>query len=172
MSTRSRRTASGSSRADGRRTPAAAPETRGTVDPTPLWAKVLWVIGLAVSVYLTWDHYNASSTLVCPEGEFLNCESVTTSPWSYLFGVPVALLGLVYMVEGVLFAFVQWRRLTPEQGRRSALLLTGVGLLFVLYLVWAELVMIGQVCTWCTVVHVIVAVLFLYYLANWYALRD
>ena len=44
-----------------------------------------------------------------------------------------------------------------------------VYLLFVLYLVWAEFVMIGQICSWCTVVHVITAVLFVFYLTTFVA---
>ena len=51
------------------------------------------------------------------------------------------------------------------------MLLTGAGVLFVLYLVWAELVMLGQICSWCTVVHVVTAALFVYYLATWVARR-
>jgi uncharacterized membrane protein len=137
-------------------------------DPSPLWIKLLWIAALAVSAYLTWAHYAADGTLACAEGSFVNCESVTSSQWAYLFGIPVALLGLLYNVVGVGFAFVG-RRLGLARGRLVGLALTGVGLLFVLYLVWAEFVMIGQICSWCTVVHVITAVLFVFYLTTYFA---
>lgn len=135
-------------------------------EPSPIWIKMLWLAALAVSAYLTYDHYAADSVLACAEGSFVNCASVTSSQWAYLFGVPVALLGLLYSVGGVAFAFLG-RRLGLPRGRLVGMLYTGVGLLFVLYLVWAEFVMIGQICTWCTVVHVITAVLFIFYLTTW-----
>ena len=135
-------------------------------DPSPLWVKLLWVAALAVSAYLTYDHYAADSVLACSAGTFVNCESVTTSQWAYVLGVPVALLGLVYNLGGVAFAYLG-RRLGLRRGRLVGTLYTGVGILFVLYLVFAEFVLIGQICTWCTVVHVITAVLFIFYLATW-----
>lgn len=132
-------------------------------DPTPLWAKLLWVVNLLVSAYLTWDHYNAAAVLVCPEGEFANCASVTSSPWAYLLGIPMALLGLLYNAAGVAFAFAG-RRFGLRRGRLVGLVLTALGMVFVLYLVWVEFVMLGQICLWCTVIHVVTAVLFIYYL--------
>lgn len=138
------------------------------VDPSPMWVKLLWVANLLVSAYLTWDHYNADAVLVCPEGDFVNCASVTTSPWAYLFGIPVALLGLFYCLGGLAFALFG-RRLGLARGRLVGVAYTGLGILFVLYLVWAEFVMIGQICSWCTVVHVITAVLFVFYLASYFA---
>lgn len=137
------------------------------VDPSPLWVKVLWVVSLLVSAYLTWEHYAADAVLVCPEGEFINCASVTTSPWAYLLGIPVALLGLLYNLGGVAFALVG-KRLEVRTARLVGLLYTGIGMLFVLYLIWAEFVMIGQICLWCTVVHVVTGVLFVYYLAAYF----
>ena len=148
--------------------PAGAAVRVGAADPSPLWIKLLWVANLLVSAYLTWEHYNADVVLVCPEGDFVNCASVTTSPWAYLLGIPVALLGLLYNIAGVAFAFAG-RRLGLRRGRLVGLVFTGVGMLFVLYLVWAEFVMIGQICSWCTVVHVITAVLFVYYLTVYFA---
>ena len=146
----------------------AAPDGVRTADPSPLWIKLLWIAALAVSAYLTYTHYAADATLACAEGTFVNCESVTTSRWAYLVGVPVALLGLLYNLAGVAFAFVG-RRLGLQRGRLAGRVLTGVGLAFVLYLVWAEFVMIGQICSWCTVVHVITAVLFVFYLTTYFA---
>ncbi len=140
----------------------------GRVEVSPWWVKLLWVGNLLVSAYLTWEHYNADVVLVCPEGEFVNCASVTSSPWAYLIGIPVALLGLLYNVGGLALAFFG-SRLGVARGRLAAVIYTGVGMLFVLYLVWAEFVMIGQICSWCTVVHVITAVLFVYYLTVFFA---
>lgn len=127
--------------------------------------KLLWLAGLAVSGYLTFEHYTAGSTLVCADSGLVNCSRVTTSQYSFLFGVPVALLGLLYFAAGCVFAFLLAPRWPRRRTLQAGTAFTGAGVLFVLYLVWAELVMLGQICSWCTVVHVITVVLFFCYLA-------
>src|SRR5579875_3900362 len=60
---------------------------------------VLSILGLGVAAYLTYEHYTGSKTLACPSAgahSLINCAKVTTSPWSVEFGIPVAVLGLVY----------------------------------------------------------------------------
>jgi uncharacterized membrane protein len=120
----------------------------------------LCAIGLAVSVYLTVEHFTASNTLACPERGVVNCVKVTTSPQSYMFGVPVAVLGLAYFV--VLTAAClphAWRVKTPlaEYGRLGW---AGLGVVVVLYLVYVELFELDAVCLWCTVVHVVTVAIF------------
>src|SRR6478672_11845602 len=51
-------------------------------------------LGLAISSYLTVEHYSGSTALACPENAAINCAKVTTSSWSRLGGIPVAVLGL------------------------------------------------------------------------------
>jgi uncharacterized membrane protein len=120
----------------------------------------LALLGLGVSVYLTYEHYSASATLACPDTGAINCVKVTSSSYSELAGVPVALLGLVYYVGVVALCLpVAWRATSPWVSRlRIAALAAGVG--FVFYLVWAELFRIDAICLWCTVVHVSTVVLF------------
>jgi len=45
---------------------------------------VLCLVGLAVSAYLTVEHYSSSTTLACPESATINCVKVTTSSYSEL----------------------------------------------------------------------------------------
>jgi len=120
----------------------------------------LAVIGLAVSGYLTYEHYSASTTLACPDTGAIDCVKVTSSAWSELVGVPVALLGLLYFVAVVALCLpAAWRSANPWVGRARLLALTG-GVAMVLYLVWAELFRIDAICLWCTVVHVVTVLLF------------
>ncbi len=65
----------------------------------PSYASLLFaVLGLAASTYLTIEHFSASTVLACPESATINCTKVTTSKWSHIVGIPVALLGLLYFV--------------------------------------------------------------------------
>src|SRR5262249_56424983 len=86
---------------------AAAPARAGAAEVAPsagppLWFQLTtWVLsigGLGVSIYLTIAHYNSSVTLACPASSTSNCEKVTTSAQSMVFGIPVAVLGLAFFV--------------------------------------------------------------------------
>jgi len=140
--------------------PAAAEEPAAP----PLWFQLTtWILslgGLAVSIYLTIAHFNTSVTLACPATSTVNCEKVTTSPQSYAFGIPVAVLGLVfYVFLAVVNSPWAWRITWPplRWARVGSMV---VGILFVLYLIYAELFSIGAICLWCTSVHVITFALF------------
>lgn len=133
----------------------ADPLVQRWVPPVSL---ALSVLGLAVSVYLTFEHYSASTTLACPDTGALNCLKVTTSEQSKLFGVPVALLGLLYFAVMVGLSLL-WRSPRREI-RLGRLAFTAVGVLFVAWLVYAELFTVGAICLWCTAVHVLAVGLF------------
>ncbi|HEX4256121.1 MAG TPA: vitamin K epoxide reductase family protein, partial [Streptosporangiaceae bacterium] len=63
---------------------------------------VLALIGLGVSIYLTYAHYTESALAGCTETTgVVNCGKVTTSPQSVVFGIPVAVLGLAFYVFAV-----------------------------------------------------------------------
>ncbi len=112
---------------------------------------VIALIGLAVSAYLTVEHFSSSATLACPESTTINCQKVTTSQWSHVFGVPVAVLGLAYFVVMVaLCTPYAWRRRSLDVVRVVGAV---VGVLVALYLVWVELFRVDAICLWCTAVH-------------------
>ncbi|WP_433264263.1 vitamin K epoxide reductase family protein [Actinosynnema sp. CS-041913] len=113
---------------------------------------VLSLAGLAVSAYLTVTHFSAGA-LLCAEGEVIDCGTVTTSEQSEFLGIPVAILGLAFFAFLTLLCLpVAWR---DERLHWLRLGSVGVGVLFVVYLVAAEFVLIGKFCLWCTAVHVI-----------------
>lgn len=140
----------------------ARPAPAGVTVPgwVPVATTVLAVAGLLVAGYLTYEHFTSSSTLACPETGVVNCQKVTTSEQSAVFGVPVALLGLLFFVAMVPLSLpVAWRHPLPAvRWLRGAAALVGVG--FVFYLVYAELFVLNAICLWCTAVHVIMVALF------------
>jgi uncharacterized membrane protein len=122
---------------------------------------VLSLAGLGVSIYLTVVHYGSSNILICSDKGTINCEKVITSPESMVFGVfPVAVLGLAFYVFLVAINSPwAWRsRLPAVWWARVGGIVTGMG--FVLYLLYAEIIQIGNICLWCTSVHVITFLLF------------
>jgi uncharacterized membrane protein len=88
------------------------------------------------------------------------CVVVQTSSYAYVFGIPVAVLGLVfYAWMLVLCSPPAWRSGQPVIAwLRLVSVIAGV--LFVLYLTYCEIVRLGMICPYCTSVHVITFVLF------------
>lgn len=116
--------------------------------------------GVAVSTYLTIAHFTTPEVLACSDTGIVNCAQVTTSRWSTVLGVPVALLGLAWFLAMLALSLpVAWRARAP-QVHLARLVAAVVGIGFVLWLVYAELVLIGAICLWCTVAHVLAFGLF------------
>jgi uncharacterized membrane protein len=116
--------------------------------------------GLAVSTYLTYEHFTASTTLACSDRGVVNCLKVTTSAQSTVYGIPVAVLGLVFFAAMLaLCAPAAWRSTSPWPAR-ARLCAAAVGVGFVVYLLYAELFLIGSICLWCTAVHALTLALF------------
>lgn len=143
----------------------AGTASAGTAGLTyPSWlaptGTVLCALGIAVSSYLTFEHYTAGSTLACPEGDVVNCAKVTSSSFSVFLGVPVALLGLLFFVAMLVLCLPAVVR-RPERWLATARLgVASIGVIMVLYLLWAELFSIHAICLWCTAVHVLTFLLF------------
>jgi len=136
------------------------PAERGPAPWLQITTFVLALAGLGVSIYLTIAHFTESALAGCSESGLVNCTKVTTSPQSYVFGIPVAVLGLAFFVFCVaIMSPWAWRASRREIHLvRIASLVVGIG--FVLYLVYAELFTIGSICLYCTSVHVITFLLF------------
>ncbi|MFI5064750.1 MAG: vitamin K epoxide reductase family protein [Streptosporangiales bacterium] len=136
----------------------------GAIRVPPLWFQLTtWVLaigGFGVSSYLTITHFDSSVPLVCSDKGLINCGLVTSSPQSYVFGIPVAVLGLAFYLFMVAAASPwAWRSKYPAVAwvRLASLV---VGIVFVLYLVYTELFTLKAICLWCTSVHVITFLLF------------
>jgi uncharacterized membrane protein len=133
----------------------------------PLWLQILTfalaILGLAISAYEAYAHFNGSHLAGCPTGGkgTFNCTAVITSPQSMVFGViPVAVLGLAFYVAAVpLFSPWAWR-MRRREVHLLRLVSVIVGMGFVMYLIYAELYQIGDICEYCTVVHIVTFLLF------------
>jgi uncharacterized membrane protein len=126
----------------------------------PLTSTVLCLMGLGASAYLTVEHYSSTPSYACPVSATINCIKVTTSSYSELFGIPVALLGLLFFLGLTPLCLpIAWRAASPWPSRLRLAAIT-LGVAFVIYLVWAELFRIEAICLWCTGVHAVTLLLF------------
>jgi uncharacterized membrane protein len=131
----------------------------------PTWLQwtslVLSLAGLGMSIYMTIAHYTSTNILVCSNKGYIDCAKVTTSPESMVFSIfPVAVLGLAfYVFMTAINTPWAWRSgIAAIWWARLAGIITGIG--FVLYLIYAEVIQIGNLCLDCTTVHVITFLLF------------
>ncbi|CAN5698148.1 hypothetical protein BH24CHL5_BH24CHL5_06210 [soil metagenome] len=101
--------------------------------------------GVAIALYLSWVKLSGGQPYC---GPLVGCETVNTSAYSALFGIPTALFGAGASATALAGILAWWRR-----GQRKGLLLAyviGLASLPVLgYLTYLELFVIHAVCAWC-----------------------
>jgi uncharacterized membrane protein len=130
-----------------------------------LFAFALSLAGLGISIYLTIAHY-AKVSLVCSDTGVINCTKVTTSAQSFFppFAgwprLPVAVLGLGFYVVMVAINSPWAWNAKSRRVHVARLALVSLGMAFAVYLVACELLIIGNICLWCTSVHFVTFVLF------------
>jgi uncharacterized membrane protein len=120
---------------------------------------ILIAAGIVIATYLTYVKLFGIKPYCAGVG---NCEAVQTSPYAELFGVPVAILGLLgYLALLVLFLVKRydWRNL-GWVARQAFFLVTLVGVLYSAYLTYLELFVINEICPWCVASAVVMTALF------------
>ena len=120
---------------------------------------LLSLVGLAISTYLTITHFE-KQLLLCSSTGTIDCAAVTSSPQSYVAGIPVAALGLGFFVAMTALNSPWGWRLRAYWPHVVRFGLTLSAMAFVLWLVGAELLIIDHICLWCTGVHVVTFALF------------
>ena len=123
-------------------------------------AALLSLAGLFISAYLYLYKIGKIGSLACGTG---GCETVQFSPWSRIGGVEVSLVGLLGYA-GLLalgLASLQPRLAFQATPSRALALLSGLGVLFTLYLTYLELFVIHAICRWCVASGVVIAAIFI-----------
>ncbi len=109
---------------------------------------VLALLGIGISGYLTYTKLSNTTAVCLGLGE---CETVQNSPYSEIFGIPIALLGLLAYA---MILFLWWWGRSPERAN-SDLVPVGIfgislfGFLYSAYLTYLELFIIEAICPWC-----------------------
>ncbi len=111
---------------------------------------VLALVGLAFAAYQA--KARISYGALCITGN--SCNAVTNSTYSSLFGIPVALIGLlgfVLLIAATAYAYA----VNDKKALKPLLLISTAGLAFVSYLIYLEVTVLHAICSICTVSHVI-----------------
>jgi len=118
-------------------------------------AAVVAAIGTLVSAYLTWVHYSGNLALCIGVG---GCEAVQNSRFSVVGPVPIALIGLAGFIAMLAVALLRLRDDAPAWSDTALFALSLAATLYVAYLTYIELFVLGAVCPWCVMVAVCAAV--------------
>ena len=114
--------------------------------PLAIAILIVCALGLLDAIYLTYEHYNGLKGLLCVGGHggHSSCQTVQSSTYSKVAGIPVALLGLIGYVAllGTFF-------LRGELSRVSAFGIALMGFAFSMYLTYREIFTIKAICEWC-----------------------
>ena len=133
---------------------------------TRMLAALVALVGLFIALYMTLYKYGVIGTLTCAVG---SCETVQTSRWATLFGLPVAVWGVGFYLSVLALAFAGITdRLYESRAISLALLaLTGWGVVFSSWLTYLEAAVIKAWCQWCVVSAILTVVLFALSVLDW-----
>lgn len=122
---------------------------------------LLVVAGLFVSGYLSYTKLTQTA-LVCVEGAAFNCDAVSSSVYSRIFGVEIAYLGfLTYVALGALLLFQNRAAFLRSYGTALLFGITLFAFLFSMWLVYVQVALLQALCPWCLAHEVIMTLLFI-----------
>lgn len=109
---------------------------------------ILLVAGILDGIYLTVVHF-IPGALKCPTiGTVVDCHAVLTSAFSNVFGIPLAILGLLWFVAGMLLLLKNKSVII-----RNIWFIVGLG--GVIYSFTAQTIL-GQVCIYCLLLDALI----------------
>lgn len=128
----------------------------------------LAIIGFFISSYALAHHDSFVSGSFCTIGSSFNCDIVNRGPYSEIYGLPVALIGIIgyFFLAAAAFMKKKWPR---DKGISFFLLLSsGGGLVFSGYLTSLEAFVLKAWCLICVSSAAIMVLIFLSSLFVWF----
>lgn len=120
---------------------------------------LLAVLGLLDSIYLVWVKYTGTYALCGPLG---NCESVNSSQYSEIFGIPISLLGAgAYAIMIVLLLLENRGQIWSEFSSMIVFGMSLIGVLYSIYLTYIEVAVLKAICPYCVISAIILVILLL-----------
>jgi uncharacterized membrane protein/glutaredoxin len=118
--------------------------TRPGLRQAPNWPLLaLSVVGIALAGYLSWTAITSTAVQGCAEGG--GCDTVLSSRWATLMGVPTAVWGLLTYLTLAGIAFIK----REEQHWKWAWTVAFFGTLYSVYLTTVSLTILGAACPYC-----------------------
>ena len=121
-----------------------APSTAPAVRPSPNWPLLaVSGLGIALTAYLSWTAFSGSAVQGCAAGG--GCDTVLTSRWATLLGLPTAFWGLLAYSALAAIAFVR----SADKQWSYAWTAAFFGVSYSVYLTVVSLTLLGSACPYC-----------------------
>jgi uncharacterized membrane protein/protein-disulfide isomerase len=124
-------------------------------------------LGLGASGASSYVHYrlvtDPAYASFCDVNATVSCTEAYLSPYGSLFGIPVALLGVLFFAAVLALVAAGSRAGSParESIPGYVFALSTIGLAFILYMAWASFFVLGAFCILCVISYVAVIALFI-----------
>ena len=120
----------------------------------------LAIVGVLLSLYLTWLHFNPSEGSFCNINDKFDCNAVNQSSYS-VFILPVAFIGVLGYLALIFvgIALMKRIRLTQKHLHWIGIGLAGIGFLFSIYLSYAQAYLIGKWCIMCITSFILITLI-------------
>jgi len=122
-------------------------------------AILLTIIGLLVSIYMTIYKITSNDSMCIGSGD---CKTVNASRYAEVYGIPVAVLGVVGY--SAILAVLLLERKPGFFQQNGSLLFFGLsltGFLFSLYLIFVEVALIKAYCPFCITSQTVMTIIFI-----------
>ena len=106
---------------------------------------LLAAAGALIASFLTWQHVSGE---IPPCGPVLGCETVLTSPYAVVAGVPVAFGGALVSLA-TLGGALRWWLIGDRRGLVLAYLAGTASIAALAYFTYLEVAVIHALCAWC-----------------------
>lgn len=114
-------------------------------------------IGLLDSLYLTGVKFTGQYALCGPVGD---CESVNSSIYSEVYGIPIALLGALAYLGILISLFAEGKNVLGRDTLRLMVFgISLVGVIFSIYLTYIEIAVLKAICPYCVLSAIILVIL-------------
>lgn len=133
---------------------------------------VLATVGLIISVYSWLHNAGFASGEFCTIDETLNCDVVNKGPYATMWGVPVALIGVIGYAFLLFGAILKWRTPSDRQLTDFLLIASAGGLAFSAYLTGLEAFVLHAWCLLCLTSQAAILLLFLAAMSLFFVERE
>jgi len=128
--------------------------------------KLYWIsialasLGVLVSIYMTVFKLTSNNAMCLGSGD---CSTVNASPYSSVYGIPVAFVGVLgyAAILGILALEMRGGNFFKQNSTLGVFGLAVTGFAFTLYLVYLEIFVIKALCPFCITSQITMTILFI-----------
>ncbi len=120
------------------------------------------LLGLAISLYSLLHNSGFVSGSFCTLSETVNCDIVNKGAYSTIWGIPVALIGVVGYVFLAVAAFLKQRQSSDRSLSLFLVIASAGGFVFSLYLTFLEAFVLRAWCALCVTSQLLITLILIF----------